>query len=148
MKKEVKIIRVRWKARKKLFCSTCMILMILSISILYDSWFAKYTEIDRWIMSSMLSILIIGSILFFITNCIIWIKAKKTIYYINLQSKIVSKKGYKKIKYCIVYQRKENILQKVFGLVTLEFFNNDECLILKDVSKELIKYIDTVKLSN
>ena len=143
MKNHVSKIKVRWRARKIVFWFTSMILCGLLIAILFSAWFSKYTE-KIWVQISSITTIIISIILFTITYLVIYIKSKKQIYHIDLERQIVSIKG-KKIKYDVVYKN-ETIFQKIFGLVTLEFVNNqNDKIIVKDVSKQILDYIKAVK---
>lgn len=144
MKNHVSKIKVRWRARKIVFWFTSMILCGLLIAILFSAWFSKYTE-KIWLPISIITTIIISIILFTITYLVIYIKSKKQIYHIDLERQIVSIKG-KKIKYDVVYKN-ETIFQKIFGLVTLEFvnINQNDKIIVKDVSKQILDYIKAVK---
>ena len=139
MKNHVSKIKVRWRARKIVFWFTSMILCGLLIAILFSAWFSKYTE-KIWLPISIITTIIIIIILFTITYLVIYIKSKKQIYHIDLERQIISIDK-KAIKYEVVYKRKETIFQKCFELVTLEFVNQSDRIIMNDVSREILSYI-------
>ena len=143
MKNHVSKIKVRWRARKIVFWFTSMILCGLLIAILFSAWFSKYTE-KIWLPISIITTIIIIIILFTITYLVIYIKSKKQIYHIDLERQIISIDK-KAIKYEVVYKRKETIFQKCFELVTLEFVNQSDRIIMNDVSREILSYIKYIK---
>lgn len=142
MKNRVTKLKVRWRARKTIFWCTSTIVIGLITSILFSMWFSKFTE-KLWIYISIITTIIFGSILFLITYIAIYVKAKKQIYYVNLKKKTISLDR-KTTKYDVVYIRDETVFQKLFKLITLEFVNERELIVMKDVSKEVLEYIETV----
>lgn len=142
MKNNVSKLKVRWRARKTIFWFTSVILCGLLIAILFSAWFSKYTE-KIWLPISIITAIIISIILFTITYLVIYIKSQKQIYHIDLERQIISIDR-KTIRYEVVYKRKETIFQKIFGLTTLEFENKEKKIIMKDVNKIILNYIETV----
>lgn len=142
MKSNVKRLKVRWRVRKSIAWSTSIIITSLIISILFSAWFSKYTE-KIWLLISNSTAIIISVIIFMVTYLIIYIKSRKQMYYIDLERKEINI-GKKILRYSTVYRRKETIFQKIFGLTTLEFENKEKKIIMKDVNKIILNYIETV----
>lgn len=102
--------------------------------------FGKYV-LDKgpWISSVITSNSLVMIVFIIIYVCVAT-KAKNTMYFVDMQSKICVKDE-RKIQYNrIVYS--QSITQKIFGLCTLEFKNGPQKITLKDVSTESLKYLE------
>lgn len=87
---------------------------------------------------------IASAVLFIIIACIyigIAIKTKNTEMVVYCQEKIC-KKGNQELYYINFNTNRTTLVQKMFGLVTVEFRNQfGEKILFKDVNKEILNYL-------
>ena len=142
MKKEgAKKIKVLWHPRKVCAYITFCAVLGFSLSLLMVIEFSKVTRTDVWWWS-----VTVGMFSFFVplacTYLFIWLKSKDKIAYINYEEKIIIK-GKKKLYYTNFDTSRTTWLQKIFGLITIEFRSGSESkrIILKDVSQKILDYL-------
>lgn len=136
-----KVLRVKWRTRKICafiaVCSVIILLIDLSFFIGFSS-IPDHKEI--WIMSSVIASVILFAIIACVYICIAII-AKNTEMVVYTQEKIC-KKGNQKLYYINFNTNRTTLLQKMFGLVTVEFRNQfGHKLLFKDVRKEILNYL-------
>ncbi len=142
MKKE-EPIRILWHPRRLCayitFCSVLEFLLILLIMIALS----KITRPDVWWWC-----IEAGMFYFFVPlTCVylfIWLRSKDQISYLYLEQKIIIK-GKKKFHYIDYDTSQTTWFQKKFGLITIKFIGENERVVLKDVSKELLEYVKKEK---
>ena len=141
MKKEISVLKIRWKCRKQVIYTSFVLVSSLMLSTIFDIKFAIFTDTNKWKESSLYSIAIF---LFFciIIYVIIFIKSKKIVYYIKIEEKKCIRN--KKIFYYTNCFYSQTIIQKIMGIVDIELYNNIACKFIKirDVSSNVLYYID------
>lgn len=140
MKKEdAKKIRVLWHPRKVCTYITFCVVLGFLLGLLGVILLSKITRADVWWWCVTLEMFFFFSFL----TCVylfIWLKSKDKIAYLYYEDKVVIK-GKKKLRYTAFDISRTTLLQKIFGLITVEFKSESEKIILKDVSKKLLDYL-------
>lgn len=142
---KIKKIKMRRHPRKVVTYITFVFL-----TGLYGFWkeyniLAPYTTIKTWERSSIISLMILITI-YLIICFSIFIKYRKTKYSINIEKNICIKKE-KEFEYKYVYYT-QTFLQRIFGLSNIYLTGDKDTriLVLKDVSKKSVKYLEATKL--
>lgn len=138
MECDFKPINVRCRPGRLVFKISAIFILGFILTMAIVNWFSQYTEIKVWHQSVLKSCMICWFI-FFIIIFFIVIKKKTNKYTIFCYDKIVIKNG-KEMQYDDGLYT-QTALQKCFGVIDIKFWNNNEKIILRDVSKEILYYI-------
>lgn len=133
--------KVKWRPRKICtFIGICSVVIFL-LDLCFFIWFSSIPDRkDVWLMSSVIATVILFAIIASIYVGIA-IKAKNTEMVVYCQEKIC-KKGNQELYYINFNTDRTTLMQKMFGLVTVEFRNQfGHKLLFKDVSKEILNYL-------
>ena len=142
MKNNIRKLKIRWRCRRQVSLIAMILINSLILAIIFESRFAQYTELDTWISSCIYStgIYLLISITIYL---IIFVKSKKRVYYINLNTNMCIKNN-KEFHYTD-FKYTQTIIQIIFDIVDIELYNNKTCksIKLKDVSKDVLNYLET-----
>lgn len=136
-----KVLRVKWRPRKICtFIGICSVIVFL-LDLCFFIWFSDIPDHKEvWFMSCTIA----SIVLFAVIACIyigIAVKAKNTEMVVYCQEKIC-KKGNQELYYINFNTNRTTLVQKMFGLVTVEFRNQfGEKILFKDVNKEILNYL-------
>lgn len=139
MKKHVSKLKVRWRSSKTLFWFASIIISGAVMALIFAFKISKIAP-KSWLIVSITTSIIVSGLMFLIFYLIIYSRAKRQIYHVDLGRRTVSIRN-KAIRYQKVYIRNETIFQKMFELITLEFVNGQEKIVMKDVSKDILNYL-------
>ncbi len=135
--KKYGMVRVKSHLGKSIFMLSLVFISGYILACWISMWFSKYTVKNVWNTCFIISSISCWIVYMLIVNILV-IKnnyRKYKIYYFEKRVSINEKEMcFKNLEYS------QSFLQKLFGVVTIKFWNEEEKMIFKNVEKDVLLY--------